>query len=156
MCGRPASPHGLRLFDMQHGLLAIPFWMKVPEMAASPAQFTCLAANSHATVSNLDLYPTILELLGYAPVEALSLSGNSLLRPLPLDRTLVSLNSGALRTWDKEPFAIARGQELLIYHDLWHSFELVTLDAPQSPDRWPSLPFPQDKPGCLSRAPFRS
>ena len=134
-----------RLHDFQRDYLSVPFWIMLPR-DATPAQRNMLGANSRATVSNVDLYPTVLDLLGYDlpgydKIESLQLSGVSLLQPVPAGRSIVSLNTGGLRVWESEPFAIARGAGLLIYHDLTHSFELIDLDDPRLPDRWPSLPF---------------
>jgi len=129
-----------RLYDFQHDYLNVPFWIMLSENA-DPTQRQMLEANSGATVSNIDIYPTVLDLLGYGTIESLPLPGVSLLQPVPADRSIVSLNTGGLRVWEMEPFAIARGRDLLIYHDLTRSFELIDLADPQLPDRWPSLPF---------------
>lgn len=129
-----------RLYDFQHDYLNVPFWIMLPE-DAQPAQRQMLQANSGATVSNVDLYPTVLDLLGYGKIESLPLPGVSLLQPVPTDRSIISLNTGGLRVWEIEPFAIARGSDLLIYHDLTRSFELIDLDDPHLPDRWSALPF---------------
>ena len=129
-----------RLHDLQRDYLSVPFWIMLPE-DAEPAQRHILESNSRETVSNVDLYPTVLDLLGYEKIGSLPLPGVSLLQPVPSDRYIVSLNTGGLRVWESEPFAIARGRDLLIYHDLTRSFELIDIDDPQLPDRWPSLPF---------------
>ncbi|MEP6536191.1 MAG: sulfatase-like hydrolase/transferase [Bryobacteraceae bacterium] len=126
-----------RLYDFQLDYLNVPFWIMLP----AGAEAVQLGANSGATVSNVDLYPTVLDLLGYGKMESLALPGVSLLQPVPAERSIVSLNTGGLRVWEMEPFAIARGGDLLIYHDLTRSFELIDLADPQIPDRWPLLPF---------------
>ncbi|MGC2660196.1 MAG: sulfatase-like hydrolase/transferase, partial [Bryobacteraceae bacterium] len=107
-----------RLYDLRYEFLKVPCWLKIPGNALSSAQQRALTHNLHRSISNLDLYPTILDLLGYQEAGELALSGHSLLKPLPETRSLVAFNSGELRAWDYEPFSFVRGDDMLLYHDL--------------------------------------
>ncbi|MBI4613680.1 MAG: sulfatase-like hydrolase/transferase [Planctomycetes bacterium] len=73
-----------------------------------------LAGNSGALVSNLDVYPTLLDIWGRWPLPAgtdrPALAGLCLLAPVSPDRVHVSLSTGALRSWPVEGFAVHRGR----------------------------------------------
>jgi hypothetical protein len=129
-----------RLDDLSLDTLAVPFWIRIPEGGCSPAELATLHANRGATVANVDIYPTLLDLLGFSAAQRAALaSGHSLLRPLPAGRTVVALNSNAFRNWVFEPFALAREGWLLIYHDNRRAYTLTRLDDPEQRDVWPEL-----------------
>lgn len=129
-----------RLDDFNLDTLAIPFWVRLPEAMVPPDQTRQLLANARRTVANMDLYPTILDLLGYGRALRIELSsGHSLLKTVPAGRSIVMLNTGEFRQWACEPFAIARDGWLLMFHDVSRSFELLRLDDPKEADVWRDL-----------------
>jgi len=130
-------PAATRLDDLTPALLSIPFWSVLP--ANSEHLTGPCAVNAHHIVSNLDLFPTLAHFMRY-PGPFPALAGHSLLHPLPPDRAIVSLNSGELRQWPFEPFALTRAGATLFYHDLRRKFELVHWDDPSLRDHWPELP----------------
>lgn len=130
-----------RLDDFDAEVLRIPFWLRLPDGEAASERGRQLRANANRVVANLDLYPTVLDLLGYEGATSARLAdGRSLLEPVPDDRPLVMLNTGAFRQWALAPFAFTRDGLLLIFHDGSRRFELTRLRDPDGADLWPGLP----------------
>jgi SAM-dependent methyltransferase len=136
------KPHWItRINDLNPSLLHVPFWIRLPEGVITESERQSLNRNSRLPISNLDIFPTITGLLGITQPDTSQVSGNSLLQPLPDNRLIVCLNTGALRSWDLEPFGIAHNGELLIYHDGDRCFELIDLFSENKQNKWPSLPI---------------
>lgn len=108
-----------------------------------------LQANQGELVQNMDLLPTIVGLLGLNKStqnqQILSrLSSQSLLEPVPPERTLVMLNTNDIRTWHTEGFGI------FLEHDLRFVFSNtqgprlfdVAEDPEQFNDLWPQIDAP--------------
>lgn len=138
-CERLKGQGAPRLYDLRYEFLKVPFWMRLPSNALDATRRTALANNRHSSISNLDLYPTVLDLLGYEETGQLALAGNSLLEPLPAGRAIAALNSGDLRHWEHEPFALLQDNDLMLYHDLTGQIELLDLTKAPPSDRWSSL-----------------
>ena len=140
--GADASAHSPRVDDFTHDLLSVPFWIYLPPGAMEPARVDALRKNQSRIVSNLDYYPTALSAMGLDlnddEREHLELGGNDLFRPLPGERDIPCFNTGALRKWRMSPAALASGCELLIYHDISETFELLDLSRAGGRDLWPS------------------
>ena len=105
--GETTEPSSTRLGNPDSVYLATPLWMHVPPplLEARPGAAAALRRNGRGDrlVTNLDLMPTVVDLLGWAAPEALFANtstifghGTSLLRPLPRDRVA----SG----WQGQPF----------------------------------------------------
>ena len=133
----------VRLSDLRADLLRIPFWVHLPDRLADSARGNALVNNARELVSNLDIYPTILDLLGFNGAVGAELSGQSLFQELPPLRFVVCMNTGALRDWEHEPFAVASGHHLWVYHDETRRFELADLEDPKLTDVWPSIATPE-------------
>jgi glucan phosphoethanolaminetransferase (alkaline phosphatase superfamily) len=107
---RPGRPS--RRYSFHEETLAIPLWVHLPAGMATEA--ATLRANGTALVGNIDIHPTLLDLWG-APVTAAAegappLTGRSLLRPVPADRTMVSITDSSI---SQEPPGFA------LYHRQW-------------------------------------
>lgn len=107
---RPGRPQ--RRYSFHEETLAIPLWMHLP--AGMEAEARVLRDNRAALVGNIDIHPTLLDLWGAgppgAPLEGPVLTGRSLLRPVPVDRTMVSVTDSSI---SQEPPGFA------LYHRQW-------------------------------------
>lgn len=82
-------------------------------------------------MGGVDIVPTLVDLWGLSttsastavPQQNSELSGHSLLRPLPRNRSLIALNTGMLRPWRYEPFAVLSDTQALF-------FDAITGDLP--------------------------
>ena len=131
----------IRLDDLSYDNLNIPFWIRFPSETLTPEQNNQLQVNAQRSISNLDIYPTILDLIGIEDqLKPRLCSGQSLLKSISKFRKIIALNTNETRNWAIEPFAIADDKELLIYHDISSEFELLDIDNLNEKDRWQSLP----------------
>jgi arylsulfatase A-like enzyme len=85
--------------------ISVPIWMYLPPAALRDRDKTPLYANLKANVQNLDLLPTMLDLLGIhdqPKVQPLlrQMQGMSLLRRLPKDRNILSTNTDEVLPYD--------------------------------------------------------
>jgi glucan phosphoethanolaminetransferase (alkaline phosphatase superfamily) len=103
-------------------VLGIPLVIRVPRTLAEakPAALAGLKANRGRRVQNLDIVPTIFDLMGLWSAPSLAelmdrVGGASLLEPQPADRILIALNNTETRQWTNEGFAIIRGHEKYIF-----------------------------------------
>jgi arylsulfatase A-like enzyme len=99
-------------------MLHIPCWMYLPKSLRA-AQRAGLLANRQRVVSNLDIVPTLMDLLGLGQVPQVhdiqgGLWGGSLARALPPQRVVVAANGGRPAQVD-EGFLLLRGTERLQY-----------------------------------------
>ncbi|HWB60772.1 MAG TPA: sulfatase-like hydrolase/transferase [Chthoniobacteraceae bacterium] len=127
-----------RLYRFHPDLLRVPLWIRVP--GAAPGIVAQLGANREKSVSNLDLYPTLLGLLGF-PAERLPAApgGCNLLEEIPKHRKIIALNAGDLRAWSLEPFASLTGPHLFLYQDMDRHFELYDLQGDPACNLWKQL-----------------
>ncbi|MFZ4465214.1 MAG: sulfatase-like hydrolase/transferase, partial [Bacteroidales bacterium] len=134
-------PIHMRLNDFNSDVVRIPFWIRLPVNATSRENLSRLRANSNTIVSNVDIYPTLMHLLGWDSVLQTKLSsGQSLFDPIRKDRNSIVLNTGVLREWKYEPFAVGRDGWLFIYHDVIQKIELIRMDDPKKKDVWKTTP----------------
>ena len=142
-----------RLESYFEDVMLVPFYVRLPPSYAflHPDALAGLRANRTARISNLDLYPTILDVWGRWPLPPSPdrpplPGGRSLFRPIEADRTLVVVNTGEIHdfTWSHEGFAL--------YHGRWKwlcdEFAGVRLfDIDQDPAEttsfYPAAPIPE-------------
>lgn len=107
----PSRP--TRLESFYEDTLNVPLWLHLPRAFAHehPGALAALRGNAALRASNLDIYPTVLDLWGRWPTsgDRPRLGGESLLRPLPRDRELLLLNSNELHYWSRQGFALYQG-----------------------------------------------
>ena len=112
--GRPSSNRDLpRLFSFYDSVVEIPFVIRVPEAYAAdhPDAVDALRQNTRRNVANVDIIPTLADLLALDDVEdnhsiVASLRGHPLTRPVDPDRRIVAVNTNDLRRWGHEGFGI--------------------------------------------------
>jgi sulfatase-like protein len=125
------SDHGTRLFARDDGAgelhrldnyhvetTRVPFLIVAPPAARERLDGAALARLRQnlqtLATSNIDVVPTLLGLAGIPPVELdlqhpELLLGRDLTRPLPPTEAIVQCNTGPLRRWDREHFALVLG-----------------------------------------------
>jgi arylsulfatase A-like enzyme len=87
--------------------------VRVPSSWASshPAKMRALRDNRRRNVANVDVVPSIVDLLGLdqrADARRLRdrLDGYSLFSPVPADRTIIGLNNNPVRHWEHKGFGV--------------------------------------------------
>jgi hypothetical protein len=117
----------------------------VPERwkATHPEMYAALKANETRNVSNLDILPTTVDLLGLGNANAslvAQLKGQSLIRPVDPDRLLVGLSTNGVRTWEQEGFGLAWGSYRFVCNNVDgpRFFDLV-LDPSEQNDLWHAM-----------------
>ncbi len=111
----------------------IPFFVFVPERHStlSEQSIETLRSNAHVRVQNLDVVPTLLDVMGvprtepYARFRA-AMPGQSLFEPVAADRVLVARNVVPIRRWSNEGFGLTRGSERYIFTE-WQQEGLFDL-----------------------------
>jgi len=78
--------------------ISVPMWMYLPQSALRDRDRAAMIANQRVPVQNLDLMPTLLDLMGLWGQKRLekqqaALEGSSLLRPITADRNLMATNT---------------------------------------------------------------
>ncbi len=135
-----------RLYSFYDEITNIPFLIRTPRVweTSHSEEMAFLHENEKRLVSNLDVVPTILDVLGcYADTSNRSLlsalSGQSLLQPVPPDRYLIALSTNDIRQWEHEGFGIYRQNLRFVYSDLEGArlYDVAT-DPHQQVDLWPS------------------
>ena len=116
--------------DIQH----IPMIMYVPKSLKLNTK--SLKFNTQRNVQNLDVLPTLLDLLNIStPDNVKSYAGNSLLKPIS-DRVISSINVNDFRDWSSSGFGLFYKQYRLVVS----SFEGVQLfDVINDPDQIHSI-----------------
>lgn len=126
--------------------LAVPMFVHLPDsmVAAEPGAVKALMANRSRRVGNVDLVPTLLDVWGRWPIRGggqkrPALVGRSLIRPVAEDRTLVTVNTGDLRAWSEEGFALYKGHRKLLADEYGVFFYDLLADPAEKSDRYGSL-----------------
>jgi len=89
-------------------VLAVPFWIHLPRALLDRA--SVVRENAEARVSNLDIYPTLLDVWGNWPqTHSPKLAGESLLRAIPEGRVLVSASDSTIGE-ETPGFAVFHGR----------------------------------------------
>ncbi len=107
-----------RIYNYYQEVLAIPFFMRFPEKfhPIADAVNPDWKNNVFKVTQNLDLLPTVVDLLGISKHPLISdtlqrLDGESLFSELTDNRWIFSMNSNALRPWSPSGFAITIGSQ---------------------------------------------
>jgi SAM-dependent methyltransferase len=135
-----------RLYDLAPVYVDVPCWLYLPDGAASEGARNQAQANASRLVAAIDLYPTLLTLMGAAvdaapfltPLARAMTRSCDWFSPIPAERVVVTLNTSEVRAWASEPFALAHGDEVLFFHDDERSLELRLL-SDDNGDHWPGL-----------------
>ncbi|MBI3994052.1 MAG: sulfatase-like hydrolase/transferase [Candidatus Lambdaproteobacteria bacterium] len=128
-------------------IIHVPCWLHLPrELVAAHGEG--LRVNTERNVSNLDLVPTLVDLLGLnaePAVRALTegMWGQSLLRPVDAQRLILGQN-GDVTSHLFEGFVLLRGPQRFLYHsegghDRFGLYDLRD-DPQQRRDLWPDNP----------------
>ncbi|MCO5268872.1 MAG: LTA synthase family protein [Brumimicrobium sp.] len=109
--GQYTSERLSRLGSFYLEALQIPMFIKFPKkwIADHPEEFKAIKANTDKRVTNLDLMPTFLDLLGSTQSNELLASemhGTSLFKPIDNHRTIVCLSTNEFRIWSNEGLGI--------------------------------------------------
>lgn len=114
-----------RIDNYYQEVLSIPLYIYIPlTIQKSIEEKTkVLVSNLNKATQSLDLLPTFLDLLGIHDYFLISdirqkLDGISLLREIPNDRWILSMNTNALRKWDTKGFSLTiKGKYKYIFFD---------------------------------------
>lgn len=104
-----------RLGSYYEPTLRIPFWIRVPPslLATHPEWGMALDAWRRGNVQNMDLLPTVRDLLGLGDEPLLNpphLTGRSLVRGVPGPDLILGQSTCAFRAWALEGFFLVRGR----------------------------------------------
>lgn len=136
-----------RIASFYDEILAIPFALRFPEERGLVSE-DCLATaqgNGGLLVQNLDLLPTLLDLLEFdrSDVHAnllAQLRGRSLCAPVGRERIIVGLNTNNIRQWNPEGFLLAKDAHRLVYtNSEGLKYFRIDQDPVQAKDLLPSI-----------------
>jgi len=147
-----SSDHLPRLYSFYDESIETPMLMRFPPgwIDRNPRLADILAVNTGKLTANIDLVPTIVELLGLdrpeRNVRVLSrLNGKSLLRPIEDDRVVIAVNTNQVKKMDHEGFGIFAGSKRFVFSNLeGPGYYDVISDPDQNHDMWPET-SPDDK-----------
>jgi Sulfatase len=133
-----AVPEIPRVENYEEEILRIPFLIKEP--AGLPEEMSAgLRANQGALVSNLDIAPTLADMLGVGLNKDLEYAGNSLFKKIPDSRISVSTSTNEWRSWARTAIALARKQDRFTCNNeqlcVFHNASRVVDDAMTPSDR---------------------
>lgn len=137
-----------RILSAYEEFVRVPLVVRVPERWADrhPDAVRGLAENVRRNVQNIDLVPTIVDVLEYDQVSATGelregFDGASLLRPVPSDRMIYVLNNNAVRHWEHQSFGIYWSDWRFVFSDIQgpRLFDIAD-DPEQRDDRWNRAP----------------
>lgn len=124
--------HTTTLFEPE---IRIPFWVSAPKGTLTTAEEASLRALRTTPVTHLDVFPTILDLLGIWDAPELSsfrgrTAGQSLLRGgSPIDRPIVMTNCTELWACAFKNWGAIKGTKKLIAHQgdhAWNCYDVAT------------------------------
>ena len=100
----------MRMDTFDEGILSPIFLIKTSSSLSSTDVQT-ITENSGKLVANLDIAPTLADVLGATLKAPLSYSGHSLLQPIPDDRVAYSSSINQWRHWTSAAIAVSRGPD---------------------------------------------
>ncbi|MFG1280623.1 sulfatase-like hydrolase/transferase [Xanthobacter autotrophicus] len=101
-----------RLENYSDWVLRTLFLVKPPRHLPE-AMAEALRGNGARLIANVDIAPTLADLLGVALDDGLAYCGHSLFQPIPPDRVSVATSTNECRSWFGPAIALARGRERL-------------------------------------------
>ncbi len=153
--GESEEPHHrpARIYNYYDEIIRIPMAIHVPnswntERAQAARQ---LRTNSKENVQNLDLAPTLAQVLGYRADPAndslfKDWRGQSLFDALPGDRMIQVLSANDIHTGNREGFALVQREHRLVLSSMEGlQFFDLNVDPNQDHDLWPTLPEAEQK-----------
>lgn len=126
-----AVGHTGTLFDPE---IRIPFWIDAPPAALTDAERASLRALERTPVTHLDVFPTIMDLLGFWDAPELAalrsrVAGQSLLRGgSPVDRAIAMTNCSELWACAFKNWGAIKGTKKLIAHQgdsAWSCYDVA-------------------------------
>ena len=100
----------MRLNTFDEGILSPIFLVKAPGGMAA-GDLGTLSANSARLVANIDLAPTLADMLGGKLAKGLAYDGHSLFEPIPMNRIAYSTSTNEWRHWTRTAIAVSRGNQ---------------------------------------------
>jgi hypothetical protein len=119
----------IRLDSHFDEVVHVPFAVYLPRAAPSALR-SAMAANSARTVANLDIAPTLSDVLGLELPQGLAYPGYDLFRLVPPARISVSVSNNEWRPWNVNSFGVESGDDRILYHP---KFGLVYYDIARDP-----------------------
>ena len=112
-----------RIHSPYEEFINIPFLIKVPSSwkKENPVLFNNLKNNENINISNIDIVPTVLDIIGLKNASQWNkkistlLDGNSLLTKIPSERTIKVSSINDFRQWNKESFTLIKGSKRLTF-----------------------------------------
>src|SRR6266540_3608332 len=143
---RPIRPYALpRSMSLYEEIIRVPLIVRIPPHWRDSNLCKYLQHNSVLQVSNIDIVPTIIDLIGAdntphnGKLRKL-LIGSSLLEPLPDNRWIIAAASTDIRQWKHEGFALVCSDRRFVFSDV-HKGQLFDTDQDplQLTDIWGSI-----------------
>ena len=133
-----------RLYNFYDEVMRIPFFVFIPPCwdDEHPDFIRNLHQNKMQTISNLDIIPTILHVLGAqnnnrSKLLVDELQGKSLFQSIPVERFSIALNTNDVRQWEHEGFGIYWKTRRFVFSDIeGRKFFDITTDPNQLIDIW--------------------
>ena len=146
--------HAPRIFSFYDEITRVPVFLRLPQalIDAHPEHLRALQTNQGELIQNMDLLPTLVDLLGMSQLEhnqqiLRRLTGQSLLKPVSPNRVLTVLNTNDIRTWHSEGFGIYWDRDLRFVYTNISGPKLydVSQDPEQIHDLWPQVDHATDE-----------
>ena len=134
-----------RIYGFYEEYFAIPFLMYVPEsyQKANPDIMKHMSENVKKNVQNIDIVPTIVDLLRLNKTNSNLLQqfkGSSIAGPLASNRPIVGLNTNDSRCWNQEGFGIAIADHRLVASNVSGIFYgNIKTDPKQKQNDWHTM-----------------
>jgi glucan phosphoethanolaminetransferase (alkaline phosphatase superfamily) len=135
-----------RLYSYYDEIMSIPFFVCVPERWKEqyPQRMENLRRNETRNICNLDIIPTIVDVLndgGESNHQLIQkLKGTSLLQNVDSERIILALNTNDIREWLPEGFGIFFGKKRFVFSDTEGSgYFDVTTDKDQLHNEWKNI-----------------
>ncbi|MEN9352927.1 MAG: hypothetical protein RL318_252 [Fibrobacterota bacterium] len=148
----------MRIYNYYDEITRIPFVVHAPDHwnEGRKAALQALRTNRTRNVQNLDIAPTLAQVLGLKPdVRNDSLfkiwKGTPLVTPVDSLREIMTLSANDIHTSNREGFGLVQGNRRLVFTTLEGvRFFDVTKDSLQDHDLWPTMD-PQEKRRWIAR-----
>ncbi|RAP26163.1 hypothetical protein DID74_02465 [Candidatus Marinamargulisbacteria bacterium SCGC AG-333-B06] len=112
-------PKAHRIYSFYDAYFKIPFLMYIPKewSKKNNTAYTNLIENSNKNIQNIDIIPTIIDILKLENKNqnlVSLLKGHSLIKKINTDRAIIGLNTNDNRWWDQEGFGIAKDNKRMV------------------------------------------